>query len=114
MALIKCPECGKEVSDSVRFCDNCGHKFSETVVDVVSEQNEPTQISGEIDTNAKKVKKKKLYCTNCGAVLNNFKRCDNCGIKAYNKARNIVAIVEKKWRHLQKNASFAARTAKAQ
>lgn len=53
MALIKCPECGKEVSDSVRFCDNCGHKFSETVVDVVSEQNEPTQISGEIDTNAK-------------------------------------------------------------
>jgi len=67
------PECGKEVSDSVRFCDNCGHKFSETVVDVVSEQNEPTQISGEIDTNAKKVKKKKLYCTNCGAVLNNFK-----------------------------------------
>ena len=40
MALIKCPECGKEVSDSVRFCDNCGHKFSETVVDVVSEQNE--------------------------------------------------------------------------
>ena len=44
MALIKCPECGKEVSDSVRFCDNCGHKFSETVVDVVSEHNEPTQI----------------------------------------------------------------------
>lgn len=24
MALIKCPECGKEVSDKAKFCPNCG------------------------------------------------------------------------------------------
>ena len=72
MALIKCPECGKEVSDSVRFCDNCGHKFSETVVDVVSKQNEPTQISGEIDTNAKKVKKKNYGKVSMGVVRTTY------------------------------------------
>lgn len=113
MALIKCPECGKEVSDSVRFCDNCGHKFSETVVDVVSEQNEPTQISGEIDTNAKKVKKKKLYCTNCGAVLNNFKRCDNCGIKAYNKARKYCRYCGKEMASSSKKCQFCGKNSKS-
>lgn len=24
MALIKCPECGKEISDSAQMCPNCG------------------------------------------------------------------------------------------
>lgn len=28
MALIKCPECGKEVSDTVEKCLNCGYKIS--------------------------------------------------------------------------------------
>lgn len=25
MALIKCPECGKEISDAAKSCPNCGH-----------------------------------------------------------------------------------------
>ena len=28
MALIKCPECGKEISDTVKTCPNCGYKKS--------------------------------------------------------------------------------------
>ena len=28
MALIKCPECGKEVSDKANSCPNCGYKIS--------------------------------------------------------------------------------------
>ena len=28
MALIKCPECGKKVSDSATSCPNCGHPLS--------------------------------------------------------------------------------------
>lgn len=28
MALIKCPECGKEVSDKAETCPNCGYKVS--------------------------------------------------------------------------------------
>ena len=26
MALIKCPECGKEISDTIKKCPNCGYK----------------------------------------------------------------------------------------
>ena len=26
MALIRCPECGKEISDSAQVCPNCGCK----------------------------------------------------------------------------------------
>lgn len=29
MALIKCPECGKEVSDKAYNCPNCGYPFDE-------------------------------------------------------------------------------------
>lgn len=35
MALIKCPECGKEISSSAASCPNCGHPIvSQTHVDV--------------------------------------------------------------------------------
>ena len=27
MALINCPECGKEISDTVKTCPNCGYKL---------------------------------------------------------------------------------------
>lgn len=31
MALIKCPECGKEISDKAKVCINCGCPLSEMV-----------------------------------------------------------------------------------
>lgn len=30
MALIKCPECGKEVSNQLKKCNNCGYKLKQT------------------------------------------------------------------------------------
>ena len=30
MALIQCPECGKEVSDKVKACPHCGYPMEET------------------------------------------------------------------------------------
>ena len=27
MAMIKCPECGKDISDSAPVCPNCGYSF---------------------------------------------------------------------------------------
>ena len=32
MALIKCPECGKEVSDTVKECPNCGFKLKKDFI----------------------------------------------------------------------------------
>ena len=29
MAIIKCPECGKEVSNSAKMCPNCGYPIAE-------------------------------------------------------------------------------------
>ena len=31
MALIKCPECGKEVSDKAKMCPNCGFEVAEAL-----------------------------------------------------------------------------------
>ena len=28
MSLIKCPECGKEISDTAKSCPNCGYKLN--------------------------------------------------------------------------------------
>lgn len=37
MALIKCPECGKEISDKSKMCIHCGYPINEHIVE---EQNE--------------------------------------------------------------------------
>lgn len=31
MALIKCPECGKEISDSAKTCPNCGYPIADSL-----------------------------------------------------------------------------------
>ncbi len=32
MALVKCPECGKEISDQAKSCPNCGFVFEHEVL----------------------------------------------------------------------------------
>lgn len=32
MALIKCPECGKEISSSASACPNCGHPVKASAI----------------------------------------------------------------------------------
>lgn len=39
MALIKCPECGKEVSDKATNCINCGYPLNEPVVNSTNYSN---------------------------------------------------------------------------
>lgn len=39
MALIKCPECGKEISDKARECINCGYPIKEYAVDQEDSSN---------------------------------------------------------------------------
>ena len=44
MSLIKCPECGKEVSDSANVCPNCGYPVKK-----MKEKNpEDTKIVGKM------------------------------------------------------------------
>ena len=51
MALIKCPECEKEISDKAAMCPNCGFEIP-----------------------------KKVFCRACGKQINpNVEYCPNCG-----------------------------------
>lgn len=40
MALIKCPECGKEISDSADVCPNCGFSIKSYIQTMEAEQAE--------------------------------------------------------------------------
>lgn len=56
MAIIKCPECGQEISDKAKKCIHCGKVFIE--------EETPEEIR----------------CTECGAILSdNDEICPNCG-----------------------------------
>ena len=58
MALVKCPECGKEVSEDVGFCENCGTKYNkaclgqngECIDPAHSEQSMPEDFETGTDT----------------------------------------------------------------
>ena len=39
MALIKCPECGKEISDKARACIHCGYPIENRNLDINSMTN---------------------------------------------------------------------------
>ncbi len=53
MALIKCPECGKDISDKAEICVNCGIKISDInnlhevsqnkEYEIIQEQNKKTK-----------------------------------------------------------------------
>ena len=37
MALIKCPECGKEISDKAKACPECGYKMKKSKKKIYSQ-----------------------------------------------------------------------------
>lgn len=55
MALIKCPECGKEISDQAKACIHCGYPLETNIDESVLESYEQKQDDGQtsIETNDK-------------------------------------------------------------
>ena len=43
MALIKCPECGKKVSDQTKQCPNCGRTITDADKELAIEQNKKSK-----------------------------------------------------------------------
>ena len=41
MALIKCPECGKEISDQATACPNCGCPVKQSTTPISNPQTSP-------------------------------------------------------------------------
>lgn len=66
MAMIKCTECGKDISDKAKNCPYCGKVFLEEVPVV-----------------------KVIICSECGTVLSESdKVCHNCGCPIENDINN--------------------------
>lgn len=55
MSLIKCPECGKEVSDKADLCPNCGYSIS----DYIDQQLQMQQVREEEERNKIEIEKLK-------------------------------------------------------
>ena len=94
MGLIKCPECGKEVSDKSTTCVNCGYPILDYVCDLEREKAE--QLKQE--QKKEELKKKFLcpvcgiqnevgvdYCVECGERLTKYENNSNKNPKKQNK-----------------------------
>lgn len=62
MALIKCPECGKQISDKAESCPNCGYRIESTI-------EEKKEIPSTIKQEANEIDKKISICYAIVAVL---------------------------------------------
>lgn len=79
MALIECPECGKEVSDKANKCIGCGHVFREETHDQKGESEGC------------------LKCVECGAVIVDARstKCPYCGCPIEKKGvARIVSMID--------------------
>lgn len=67
MALIKCPECGKEFSDRASACPNCSCPTKDILQDLQNAAVESEKL-------------KQIICPRCGSsVKADGDYCDNCG-----------------------------------
>lgn len=68
MSLIKCPECGKEISDKASACIHCGYPLGSNTSDIYNrkEKGEPFSICCKC---RKKVSTRSEKCPHCGCVL---------------------------------------------
>lgn len=48
MAMIKCPECGKEVSEKAPLCPNCGYPINPETRNINNDIKESKRASGKV------------------------------------------------------------------
>ena len=48
MALIKCSECGKQISDKAEFCPHCGITINSKDIDISKNKMSCTAVAGGI------------------------------------------------------------------
>lgn len=66
MALIECPNCGKEISDKAKDCIHCGYNLEEHYDEIISNNLFPIAICPECKI---AITKKSSQCPNCGCPL---------------------------------------------
>lgn len=82
MALVKCPECGREVSDAAVKCPNCGYplKAEQKKKEREARKNQPVE------------------CPEChNMVESHLSICPNCGYKVKNGSEIVAGKIKKSW-----------------
>ncbi len=88
MAVVICPDCGKEQDNANRFCKNCGADLTDVEAipekeELINDADESVEVSQGIiaDSIEKKAEDAALKkCPNCGTELKyGGKFCPNCG-----------------------------------
>jgi uncharacterized membrane protein YvbJ len=54
MAIIKCPECNKEVSDTAKVCPHCGYKVRKSVIEQAKREIRLNQVAEEREARRQK------------------------------------------------------------
>lgn len=67
MALIKCPECGKEISDKATLCPNCGYPISQISEDMSGKQ-EMHLVEENVKSEKKHISVKSIVSIGVGIV----------------------------------------------
>ncbi len=67
MALIKCPECGNEISDKASACPSCGYPINKSNLDQSEQQNSKTITNTE--NNTKKTKRNIILAVVLGILI---------------------------------------------
>lgn len=66
MAVINCPQCGKEISDEASFCPQCGFKLTNTDSEKFEENNLKVLVCEKC---GKEISEDEKFCTNCGCPV---------------------------------------------
>lgn len=69
MALIKCPECGKDVSDTVQNCIHCGYVLKQKETDVVTTSLQDNVVATSTSSNIKKQPDEGKNKKGCGKII---------------------------------------------
>ena len=79
MALIKCPECGKEISDQAPACPNCGYPMQSSAPNV-SDDAEYDNIIAELlsQNNNNKILTIKALMRSTGISMTEAKKQSRC------------------------------------
>ena len=86
MALIKCPECGKDVSDKAAICIHCGYPL-EKLYSASQEKDMESDTTGVTNTPIE------LECPLCGSSEESIKLEEENGAYICQKCRKVVRVV---------------------
>ena len=85
MSLIKCPECGKEISDKSHACIHCGYPISENIINH-NDKNENDNLE-HTESSAKF-----SDCPICGRHQEDMIVCPVCGYKYGDEIPDIETV----------------------